>query len=262
VDKIDVVALILAARHDPAVKEQPEFREAEAALEASESLREELAREIAYFDSHEDLLSGVHLPEKARERIVQALRSDEAKPAETEVIEFQWRPLAYAAALVALVGVIAVVVNVDQSSVSVVEARAETFENLQKFAAFQVAQGISDLDYERNSSAELVSWLESRDAPTGVNIDERLAELPTMGCKIYDFQGHQVSLICIESGKDEMVHLFVANMSGFNPEEVENCCEAKALSNRDTVSWHDEESVYILIAHEADQDLAKFGFPG
>lgn len=262
-DKIDVVALMLAARHDPAVKEQPEFREAKAALDASESLQAELAAEVAYFEGHEDLLSGVRLPQEARERIVAALGSGDAMPAENNVIEFQWQPLAYAAALVALVAVIGVVVNLDQSSVTVVEAPAESFELLQKFAASQVAKGISDLDFERNSTNELLTWLREHDAPIGEDIDERLADVPTMGCKIYDFQGRQVSLICFQSEDHGMVHLFVTNTSGFNPDEVDKCCEeAKALSNRNTVSWHDEENAYILIAHDADQELAEFGFSG
>ena len=59
-----------------------------------------------------------------------------------------------------------------------------------------------------------------------------------------------------------MVHLFVTNMSGFNPAGVDECCESKAISNRNTVSWHDDDNAYILIAHEAAQEVAEFGFPG
>jgi len=141
VDKIDVVALMLAARHESAVKDKPEYLEAKAELDASESLQEELAAEIAYFDGHEDLLSGVRLPDDARTRIVQALRKNDGEITEkNELIEFQWRPLAYAAALVALVGVIGVVLNFNPTSITVVEAPAESFELMQKFAAVQVAE--------------------------------------------------------------------------------------------------------------------------
>jgi len=185
----------------------------------------------------------VRLPDDSRTRIVQALRQNDAEiTKKSELIEFQWRPLAYAAALVALVGVIGVVLNFNPTSITVVEAPAESFELMQKFAALQVAEGIKDLDYEKESSDALVVWLKNRDASTAEKLDSRLAYIPAMGCKIYDFPGHQLSVICFDFEEHGMVHFFVTDMSGFNPAGVDECCETKAISNRNTVSWHDDDN--------------------
>jgi len=143
----------------------------------------------------------VRLPDDSDTRIVQALRQNDAEiTKKSELIEFQWRPLAYAAALVALVGVIGVVLNFNPTSITVV------------------------------------------DAPTAEKLDSRLAYIPAMGCKIYDFPGHQLSVICFDFEEHGMVHFFVTDMSGFNPAGVDECCETKAISNRNTVSWHDDDN--------------------
>ena len=255
-DKSEIIALMLAARHEPGVRNLPEFEEAEQRLASSDGLRRELEREEAYYDAHPDLLSGVQLPEAARRRIVDSLRDAQAAAdrGPAGAIPFAWRPLALAAALVILVaGLVAVLHRPSGGS---------PFQDLQVFLAEQVAGGIGPLDHTDPTAAPLLAWLDSAGAPSTDRLDQGLARLQSMGCKVLERNGREISLICFKTGDNKLLHLFITRMEGLDPDDVDACCGRHDHAQRETLTWHDSDQAYFLVAHDVAQGLDGLSLSG
>ena len=252
-DKLDAIALLLAARHDPAIRDLADCQKAEALVERDPELRRLLDVETRYYDANEDLLSGVRLPEAAKTRMKEALEAAGAGDAESagRVIPFPvpWLRVA-AAAGIALVAGLAVTryAGVGESP-AVAEATADP---LTQFAARSVVDGF-ELAYQSESAPEILSWLASRDTPVNPSLQPVLMDLPTMGCTLLDWDGHEIAMICFRSGED-LVHLFVSESRA----QGVVARTARIVEDRETESWSDGSHSYVLVAHKPGQTLDDF----
>jgi hypothetical protein len=266
VEKSEIIALMLAVHHDEGVRALPEFANAERLLKASPDLLAELEREKAYYDEHPDLLSGVRLPDPARSRIIDSLTAEiltDSRPAGRR-ISFSTQPLALAVAMTIFVGgLFFVIYRTGPPRTASVPSEAapdeSPFQAIQMYVADRIAEGLGELDMEDESPGTLLAHLREKGAPSTGKVSPRLAGLATMGCKVYsDPDGRDISLICFTTREEGMVHLFITRLEGLDPADVTGCCGTHPYAGRDTLTWHDEEHAFILVAHDQDQSLGGF----
>ncbi len=91
---------------------------------------------------------------------------------------------------------------------------------------------------------ELRSWLAAAGVALPSDLPGELAGLPTLGCRVLDFQGRPVALICFHG--DRVYHLYVAPQNLF-PDEV--LANEVAFVERDgwgVALWADRDFAYVL----------------
>jgi hypothetical protein len=108
------------------------------------------------------------------------------------------------------------------------------------------------LEHRNSQSAQLVSWLGEKGAPSFV-APKPLMEKATMGCAYLQGPDGKISLICFDTDNG-VVHLFVTPSETLLL-EGRSAPESMILNNRNAVKWHDEENAYLLMGHDEDQEL-------
>lgn len=256
-DPLDAIALLLAARHEPAIRDLADYQKAEALVEEDPGLRRVLDAEVRYYDANEDLLSGVRLPEDAKARMKEALLAalpGDAKPA-GQVVSFPvpWLRLAAAAAIVLVVGLAVVrFAGVGDGP----EVAAAAMDPFSQFATRTVIDGF-DLAYRSESPPDIVRWLAGRDTPMAVSLAPAYMDFSTMGCTVLDWDGNEVAMICFRSGED-IVHLFVAETTTLRGAKGAVAKTRRVVEGREIESWMDDTHAYVLVAHNPGQKLGDF----
>lgn len=248
-DRRDVVALALAARHDPAIRDLPECRQAETLLRADPRLRAEYESEARYYDEHQDLLAAVRLPLEAKLRMRDAIRAAMVEnvagspPASASWIAQIPRWLALAAALLVLMG--GILLSMPPA--------LPTMADLRAFAAQEVRSGFA-LEKRSAQTGELVDWLTAQGMDVG-DLGPEFLSMESMGCTLYGWKRTQVALICFRTANQRTVHLFFAPSGTIR--NVGNLPEYQTVADRETRAWTDDAHAYVLVAHDPGQPLQR-----
>jgi hypothetical protein len=114
-------------------------------------------------------------------------------------------------------------------------------------------------DHQSSQFGEIMSWLDANGMPSlQVEPIHHLTSLPTHGCKVMDWDGQKVTLICFELTDRRNVHLFV-----FHQMKIEN--EASLLEPHwqesdgwTTVGWTKNSDLFMLAGKIPMQELRQF----
>jgi hypothetical protein len=110
------------------------------------------------------------------------------------------------------------------------------------------------LDYKTPSASEAQRWL--ADQRVDFAMPARLESQPAIGCRVIDWQGHKVSLICFKLDGGETVHLFTLDRSALRdapPAEPQF-----AVAGRYAVAgWTGGDKVYLMACSRGEAALRK-----
>lgn len=113
------------------------------------------------------------------------------------------------------------------------------------------------LDFKSHEVAEVRRWLTKHDAHADLVLPAGLEGRPSLGCRVLDWQGHKVTLICFELTNQQVAHLLVVDRSTFPdaPADAPVFDQAGAVA---TVSWSRNGKTYVIASKGASQlDLRK-----
>jgi hypothetical protein len=125
-----------------------------------------------------------------------------------------------------------------------------------QFAAFhadmsQFLNHIERLDFQNEDMAKIRHWLASHEAHTEIVLPPRLEGQPGVGCRVLEWQGHKVSLVCYylrpEDGRriDEL-HLLVIDRDELRDAPPADAPLFATAGKWETASWSDDRHAYIL----------------
>jgi hypothetical protein len=257
-DKFDAIALVLASEKEPTLKEQPDFAEAHAMIDADPAMTAWLESEQAFYWKQEDLLQGFSMPEDARKRIQENFETVLLE--EGELIEcpsFGRNLLTLAAAVLILfagAGTLLKLSDNQQRQSLIANSSIQNFDTYRELSSRMVAQGLS-LDFQTNDINKAVEYLKKLDAPVQAGLDGDLLGLPAMGCAIFQVGDARVSLICMRTPAQEVVHLFAAPRNTLKQVKATEFTQIKIFNGRETRAWQDTENAYVLVAHNIGQRL-------
>lgn len=97
--------------------------------------------------------------------------------------------------------------------------------------------------------AGLRTWLSEEHGPLPAVLPEKFAGLRERGCRMVDFKGREVALVCFERGGKEY-HLFVARRDGAAGDGTMGFLDRGDLV---AASWADAKNSYVLVG---DRGLA------
>lgn len=129
-----------------------------------------------------------------------------------------------------------------------------------EFAAFQngmaevLASKEFHLDHTTPSASEARQWLADR--RVDFTLPAGLETQPTLGCRVIDWQGHQVSLVCFKLEGGETVHLFTVDRRALRDAPPEQL-KFGAAGRYALAGWTRGEKVYLAASSKGEASLRK-----
>jgi hypothetical protein len=136
-----------------------------------------------------------------------------------------------------------------------------------RFAAFRQAMVQNSMNMTDHVSfmaqdmSQIQQWLKERDIDTNFDLPAALRDKPIQGCRVIDWKGQKVTLICfMHNGKDgkEHVDLFVIDRTHFRdltPSATPQFARADGLT---TASWVRGQKTYLLTSTADETVLRKY----
>lgn len=130
-----------------------------------------------------------------------------------------------------------------------------------EFSAFRsyavdASATLDHLDVMSSNLDDLRRWLHNGRAPGDFTIPAGLTGRPSLGCRIFDWKGQHVSLVCFKLANGHVVHLFVMDRTTLRNVPSGNTPQL-ALTSRGivTASWSTGQCVYVLTSHGDEREL-------
>jgi hypothetical protein len=113
------------------------------------------------------------------------------------------------------------------------------------------------LDLMSADIKKIRQWLTERDAHGDLVLPAGLNGRPSMWCRLLDWHGKKVSLICFELQNHKMAHLLVVDRDAFRKAPAQSPQVAQA-GDMATVSWSRGNKTYLIAGERGtEQDLLK-----
>lgn len=256
----DTLAFCLAAKNHPHLLDEPEFQQAQAEVDASPELQQQLQEAQDFLEKHPVLISTSEMPSDVRARISSVLEAQETKQAPAgEAVLGPWevrRNFAWAVCLVLLLAGMAVL------SSTILESQVDrkyqvTLAEMPPQDAFRMEIGrLVDhgLQLQRRSSDphQLVSWLGDQGLPD-IQAPETLMSMPSMGCAKFETPFGNIAVVCFNTD-GQVIHMFIADASEMGLQDPIDPRKFQ-LRGRPVKEWSDNENLYLLVPQEKDSEL-------
>lgn len=168
------------------------------------------------------------------------------------------RPVAWwkqPALRLALAACLAVLVTV--AAVWFTSGRSDGFAKYRTTMAEFAGNKLDRLDLMSRDVTEVRRWLAQKESHGDLVLPAGLNGRPSLGCRLLDWKGHKVSLVCFELENKQVAHLLVVDSAAFKDAPTESPV-FNQVGNVATASWSRGGKTYIVASKEASQtDLMK-----
>lgn len=239
--------ILRAFRPDVDRKEAPEFAQAFDQLRQDPQLAEWFEREMAADAAIRGKLSeAVVFPPGLKERI--AATGKVVRPAP----QSWWRR----PALLALAASVVLLVTFGVLNFGREGSRGEVFAAFREsvVSASQVMPHVSFMDSDLERIRE---YLRSEKAPDDIAIPAGLNQATIMGCRILEWNGRKVSLVCLHLEDGDQVDLFVVRDVEWDRTGPGVSPLLAHVGQLNTASWSENGCTYILAANATDEELKR-----
>ncbi len=242
--------ILQAYRADGQDASDPRFREALEQVQRDPELAQWFANERA-LDSRigAKLRKSTHAPADLKAQLFAQRKI--VRP----VIWWQRSSVRYAmAACFALIATIAVWFGFLHEGV--IEAHGNTFADYRDVMADFTGNKLKRLEFRTRDVTEVKRWLAKKDSIAELTFPKGLEGKPSLGCRVLEWQGKKVSLVCFELANRKIVHLLVVdslvfeNAPGGSP-------EFKQAGGVATASWSRSGRTYVLASKRANESELK-----
>jgi hypothetical protein len=129
------------------------------------------------------------------------------------------------------------------------------------YCAQMVSAAVNDknhVDVGNSDMKQVVAWLGQHQGenkfvlPVALNGDSGL-----MGCRVLDWHGQKISMLCYGLKNSGHVDLFVADVKIFSDAPPVDQPQFASRSGLPTASWSHASQVYLLVGHSSGTDLEK-----
>ncbi len=130
------------------------------------------------------------------------------------------------------------------------------------FVAFRsevlsASREVPHMSFMNSDVSRIRDQLRSEGAPDDLNIPAGLARASIKGCRILDWHGRKVSMVCFHLGDGGHIDLFVIrNVEWDRPAPGERPLLAH-VGQMNTASWSENGRTYVLAANATDEELKR-----
>ena len=224
--------------------DDPQFEEALALVRNDPELARWFARELGLDVAIAARIHSVQPPPDLRTQLLVAREVIRPRP--------WWRRPAWIGAAAAVALLISVV--------SVLLLRRSSEAEFASFRGRMIEASLDEtnhLDVWGLENPELKQWLIENRGHPGFILPRGLAAKGIMGCKVLDWHGHRVTLLCLIFG-GKHVDVFVINESDLPGVSVGSTPRFGSERGLTTATWRREGKVYFLAGNIPELDLKQF----
>ena len=233
--------LILASTHEGAAPDS-DAEEAFALLDSDPSLREWFEQEQAFDHAISSKLSEIEPPADLKATLISLLNDNQIAPESLPAKNVSWFRPQFLAAAAAVILVSWVAIQMLTGS-----AEAKSFDSF-RHDMVDFAHGKFELDLKDRELPKLYKWLNAKNATCPTNIPACIGTKESIGCKIIDWNEESVTLICLLTATDEVVHCFVLPLNDFESLPDEKLIRSTLkLDDLETCGWTDQDNLYLLV---------------
>ncbi|MDB4745982.1 hypothetical protein OAG52_02205 [Verrucomicrobia bacterium] len=164
-----------------------------------------------------------------------------------------WRVAAvmkWAAVFIAFVGIAVFLSLRDPADGQIAQYRSDMMGLLAMKAA--------PLDYQGRSLSNVRNWLKDNHSLAQFEVSHTLANQPTMGCQVLEWNGAQVTLVCFDTGDGQLAHLLVVDRSAFPDLGELSEPVMESVAGWTTASWVSKDRVYLLAGKGERPEIRAF----
>jgi anti-sigma factor RsiW len=236
--------------------EDPHFAEALALAKRDPELAAWFARQQKFDALFSDGLRQVRAPAQLKAQILAG--GPKEKTAAPSISDW-WQnlilfrsPVSWAAAAAAVLILFGLAVFLKQPQASA---------HFADYSAQMVHAAVSDahhLDVENKDMTQVVAWLAEHHGENKFNLPVALnGASGLMGCRVLDWHGQKISMLCYGLSNTGHVDLFVADAKNFPDAPPEDNPQFASSGGMPTASWSHGGMAYLMVGHNADADLKK-----
>ena len=111
---------------------------------------------------------------------------------------------------------------------------------------------LSGFDHYTSDLNEVKSYLVSRGTLNTLDLPKTLQSLESIGCKVLDWNGHKVSLICLLANNADPIHLLIIGRQALSDWPKQQ--DLVTVGNWMMASWSNEQHNFLL-ASKSEQSL-------
>jgi hypothetical protein len=161
-----------------------------------------------------------------------------------------WRQLEWITAAAACLTLVA--------ALAILLARPSGQRDFAQYCSYisDTAASLDHLDLETSDQEKIREWLQGRGAPNQFTILGKLNGKSSVGCRLFSWNGQNVSLVCFEIGNHRVAHLFVMEHSALTKLPAAGAPHFSTARNGiATASWSDGRQVYVLALKDGEREL-------
>lgn len=253
-DKQEAKFILSALRRDEAIDcGSEEIAAAHAMLEADEELQKWYQELLAFDDIMRSKLAETPVPNQLKGDILTALKVSKPTPVRRSKARLA---LPIAACLCIIFGVASLWHGIHQQQLNNRVAATEFQQSM-----LQQINQLSGIDLRSDDPENVTAFINGEAAPLSIELQETIPSASLYGCKVIDWQGQQVTLICFTNNevanKKPVAHLMIVDAAAIrpfkgNPDRLVNVDE----DNWSSAVWKNEDHYYFLAVKEpADLEL-------
>jgi anti-sigma factor RsiW len=145
-------------------------------------------------------------------------------------------------------------------SLAVFWRQPESKAHFADYLAQMVSAAVNDtnhVDVLNSDMKQVVAWLGDHHGENKFVLPTALNNGGLMGCRVLDWRGQKVSMLCYGLKDSGHVDLFVAEAKVFPDAPPVDQPQFASSDGMPTVSWSHDGKVYLMVGHNAGMDLEK-----
>ena len=254
-DKQELQMRLAAYRPSGQDKEDAAIREALEQLPGDPEMAAWFAKAQALDFAVSRQLETVQAPEGLRERILAGSKMNQRKR--------EWsRRLWLAAAAIVMAGVavwslerVAAPSSQTKGALAVASLRENRDDVASAFLKMN-KEGF-ELDHSDSDVLKVKAWLAEHGAPGDAQLRVGLGDAHSYGCKIIEWRGQRVSMMCFGKNDDE-AHLFVVNRDAIRDLGGLEAGRVERVGGIQVIAWQDDKRAYVMVGNSPKTDLKEF----
>lgn len=234
--------ILQAYRHNERDAEDPQIARALAQARRDPELEAWLVEDARLHRLVSDRLKSISVPAQLKAQILAGGKIARAP---------RWwqRPIGLAAAA-------ALVIFCSLAAVVLVDRQPRDFAAFRSEMSQFLTTELTYLDSESRDVNALQAYLSRHDSPADFQLPAKMRELASIGCRVLNWHGRKVSLICFHFGQGREVHLFIMDQTDWNHLPPEQSPALVSSGFWMTAAWQREGKAFLL-AGKGDEDALK-----
>jgi hypothetical protein len=135
-----------------------------------------------------------------------------------------------------------------------------TVQGIESFPAamsYFIDAGRFTLDERSADIDELTAWVAENSGPVPELGNELRARAP-IGCKLLNWRGETVTLLCFRAESGRIVHLFTVPRSRLGTGQWDSASRVESHHGRETVEWVHGDNAYVLVPSHAGMSVQQY----